>query len=217
MKTDVELRRDVIAELAWEPRVNDEGITTVAHDGVITLSGTVDNYVQRRVAEMSAGRVAGVRAVVQELNVHLPNMHAASDIDVAQRVLTALEWDTEVPHQDIQVHVENGFVALTGTVQHDYQRRAAELAVSRLGGIRGIRNLVDLAPHASGRDIERHIKAALHRSAESDARHIIVQEQDGRVTLLGKVRSFTEREDAERAAWSTAGVMDVDDRITITF
>jgi len=217
MKTDLELQRDVVAELAWEPRVMDDHITTVVRDGVVTLTVTVDNYMQRRVAEMAAGRVAGVRAVVQELSVHLPTAHTASDLDIAQRALTALEWDMEVPHERLQVHVENGCVALTGTVQHDYQRKAAELAIAHLSGIRGITNRVELAPHSSARDIEKHIKAALHRSAESDARHIIVKEQDGRVTLLGKVRSFTEREDAERAAWSTAGVIDVEDRITITF
>jgi osmotically-inducible protein OsmY len=217
MKTDIELQQDVIAELVWEPRINDRNIITAVRDGVVTLSGTVDDYVQRRYAEVAAGRVAGVRAVVQELSVVVPIAHDQSDTDIALQAVKALERDSEVPHEDIHVLVENGWVALTGTVCHDYQRRAAELAVSRLGGVRGIRNLVELVPHASARNVTSHIKAALHRSAESDARQIIVKEQDGHVTLSGTVHSWAEREDAERAAWSTAGVTDVDDRITITF
>jgi osmotically-inducible protein OsmY len=217
MKTDIELQRDVIAELAWEPRIRHEEIGTAVHDGVVTLTGTVENYVQRRVAEIAASRVAGVRAVVQEIDVQLPNAHEKSDTEIAHQAVTALEWDSEVPHQDIRVFVENGWVALTGTVRHDYQRKAAEVAVSRLSGVRGIRNLVELLPHASARDVEKHIKAALHRTAEVDARQIIVKEQDGHVTLSGTVHSWAERDDAERAAWSTAGVTEVEDHITITF
>jgi osmotically-inducible protein OsmY len=217
MKTDIELQQDVVAELAWDPRINDKGITTAAHDGVVTLSGTVDDYAQRRYAEVAASRVAGVRAVVQEISVAVPIAHDQSDTDIALQAVKALARDSEVPDKDIEVFVENGWVALAGTVQHDYQRSAAESAVSQLRGVRGIRNLVELAPRASALDVATHIKAALHRSAETDAQQIIVKEQDGHVTLTGTVHSFAEREDAEHAARSTAGVTDVDDRITITF
>lgn len=217
MKTDTELQRDVVAELAWEPRITHENVGVVVRDGVVTLTGTVDDYVQRRVAEAAAERVAGVRAVVQEIDVHLPNLHEELDTEIAHQAVNALEWDTEVPHEGLKVLVEDGWIALSGTVAYDYQRRAAERVVSRLRGVRGIRNLVELVPHASARDVEKHIKAALHRSAESDARHIIVKEENGHVTLSGKVHSWAERDDAERAAWNTAGVTDVDDRISITF
>ena len=217
MKTDIELQQDVVAELAWEPSIRDGDITIEVRDGVVTMTGTVDDYVQRRAAEVTAGRVAGVRAVVQDLSVHVPIAHDRSDTDIGHQAVKGLEWDSEVPHDDIQVFVENGWLSLTGTVQHDFQRRAAERVVSRLHGVRGIRNLIELVPHASAREVEKHIKAALHRSAESDARHIVVKEQNGHVTLSGNVHSWAERDDAERAAWSTSGVTNVDDRITVTF
>jgi len=202
-------------ELAFEPSINETAIGVAVKGGVVTLSGTVDNFAQKRTAEFCAERISGVRAIADDLEVKLPNALTRTDTDIAGAAAGALQWDVEVP-DGVKVRVENGWVFLDGSVQWQYQKSAAERAVRYLNGVRGVTNLLTLRqPKVSEVDVTSKIRAALRRTADKEADRITVETSDGRVTLRGKVRSWAEREDAERAAWSAAGVRDVVDSISI--
>jgi osmotically-inducible protein OsmY len=215
MRTDMELQKDVAEELKWEPRLNEDEIGVAVKDGVVTLTGFVPDYAQRRTAAKAAERVVGVRAVAQELVVKVPEMFRYSDTDLAHRVVNAFTWDVEVPSQKIQAKVENGWVTLEGVVDWQYQRNAAERAVRYLAGIKGVTNMITIAPSVSPYDVAQHIKAALHRTADIEAKRVEVTARDGKVVLTGTVRSWPERADIERAAWSASGVRVVDDRLAV--
>ena len=215
MRTDMELQKDVVEELKWEPRLTEDEIGVAVKDGVVTLTGFVPDYAQRRMAARAAERVVGVRAVAQELVVKVPVMFQFSDTELAHRVVNALAWDVEVPTQKIHAKVENGWVTLEGAVEWQFQRNAAERAVRYLGGIKGVTNLVTISPMASPYDVEQRIKSALHRTADIESKRVQVTAKDGKVVLTGTVRSWPERTDIERAAWSASGVMSVDDRLAV--
>jgi osmotically-inducible protein OsmY len=215
MKSDTQLRGDVMEQLAFEPSINATAIGVAVKDGVVTLSGTVDTFAQKRTTEFCAERVSGVRAIADDLEVKLPHALARTDTDIARTAASALDWDVEVP-DGLKVRVENGWIFLDGTVQWQYQKSAAERAVRYLNGVRGVTNMLNLKqPKVSEADVTTKIRAALRRTADQESDRITVETIDGRVTLGGKVRSWAEREDAERAAWSAAGVKDVIDRIAI--
>ena len=215
-KTDTQLERDVREELVFDPRVGEKGIAISAKDGVVTLSGAVPTFATKVAAFHDAERVSGVRAVVEHIDVSLPDMHARSDADLAKAVADALRWDVEVPYTKIKTSVRDGWVTLEGTVDWAYQRFAAQGAVRYLAGVKGLRDLIAVSP-SPGRsvDVKQHIKAALTRSAEADAQRITVDTAaGGSVTLRGTVHSWAERGEAVRAAWATPGVLKVEDQLT---
>jgi len=215
-KTDTQLERDVREELVFDPRVGEKGIAISAKDGVVTLSGAVPTFATKVAAFHDAERVSGVRAVVEHMDVSLPDMHARSDADLAKAVADALRWDVEVPYTKIKTSVRDGWVTLEGTVDWAYQRFAAQGAVRYLAGVKGLRDLIAVSP-SPGRsvDVKQHIKAALTRSAEADAQRITVDTAaGGSVTLRGTVHSWAERGEAVRAAWATPGVLKVEDQLT---
>ena len=214
MKTDMDLQRDVAAELKWEPRLKEDEIGIAVNDGVVTLTGNVPDYAQRRTAAKAAERVAGVRAVAQELTVKVPDVFHRTDTELAHQVANTLSWHIEVP-PTVKAKVEDGWVTLEGQVEWQFQRSAAERAVRYLTGVKGVSNVVTIKTHASPYDVADRIKAALHRSAETDAKKVQVTALNGRVVLTGSVRSWPERADVERAAWSASGVTAVDDQLAI--
>ncbi len=215
MLNDTTLQKHVIEELAWEPALRAAEIGVAAKDGVVTLTGKVRTYAQRYSAEKAAHRVAGVKAVASDLDVHLLPEHERTDTEIAHAVLNAFTWNVAVPEDKIQVGVENGWVTLEGLVDWDYQRRAAEGSVRAVAGVRGVSNLIGVTPRVSVSNVREKIEAALKRNAEVDASRIRVAAADGKVTLRGSVRSWTERADAERAAWAAPGVREVEDLITL--
>jgi osmotically-inducible protein OsmY len=216
MYNDTTLQKNVIEELAWEPALTTTEIGVAAKDGVITLSGKVRTYSQKYAAEKAVHRVAGVKAVAEDLEVHLLPEHTRNDTELAHAVLNAFTWNVAVPEDKIQVDVEDGWVTLRGQVQWDFQRRAAEGSIRSLAGVRGVSNLIAVTPHVSVADVKGKIESALKRHAEVDSQRIQVSASDGKVTLRGKVRSWTERDDAERAAWAAPGVRQVEDLLTIS-
>ena len=215
MKTNTELQRDVMDELQFEPSVNASNIGVIAKDGIITLTGKVSNYAEKYAAAGAAERVTGVKAVTDETKVDLPLAHQRDDRDIAKVALNALKWHIWVPQDDIKVKVEQGWVTLEGTVDYKFQRTAAEEAVQDLTGVTGVSNLIALKSVVAPSDLKVKIENALGRAAELDGERINVEVDGNKVVLRGKVSSWAERDEAERAAWSAPGVCDVDDKLEI--
>jgi len=213
--TDLELKKSVESELTWEPSVNAAEIGVAAKNGIVTLTGHIQSYWQKIAAERAAARVSGVKAVVNELEIRLPTSSERTDEDIARAAVNALDWSISVPADRIKVKVSKGWVTLEGTVEWQYQKAAAEKAVRDLVGVNGVVNLVEVKPRASTVEVKAAIEAALKRSAEVDASRIQVEADGDKVILRGTVRSWFEREEAERAAWRAPGVRSVDNRITI--
>ena len=215
IKTDAQLQRDIIDELRWDPSVGAAEIGVAAKNGVVTLSGQVDSFAKKYAAVRAAERVAGVRAIAEELKVVLPGSFKRTDTDLAHVVASTLKWDVQVPDEKVKARVEDGWVWLEGEVDWQYQSGAAERAIRNLTGVKGVTNLLQIRKRASIPDVKQHIESALKRHAELDAKKISIEASDGRVTLKGKVRSWTERQDAELAAWSAPGVTNVDDELLV--
>lgn len=214
--TDRQLQQSVLAELTFEPTVDTAHIGVSARDGVVTLSGLVQSWVERWEAERAALRVAGVQAVVDDIAVDLPATHVRADLDLARSALQALANDVSVPGS-IKVTVKDGVLTLRGEVDWHPQRWAAEDCVRALTGVRGVINLIDIRPLAVAdqRDVKQEIARAFQRHATLDADHIQVELAGDTVILRGDVRSWLEREDAEQAAWAAKGVSAVENHLTI--
>jgi osmotically-inducible protein OsmY len=216
MRTDHELRTDVVAELNWDTAIRNEDIATSVKDGVVTLAGVVDTYAQRYAAERAAERVKGVRAIANELTVKLPGAFERSDSEIAHAALNALRWHTQVRDDGIRVTVRNGQVTLEGQVDRYYEKQAAENSVRYLTGVKGVTNLITLRPVVAPADVKDAIRTSFRRLADLDAGQIKVEASGTEVTLTGSVRSIVERRDAERAAWNALGVTKVHNQILVS-
>jgi len=216
MKTDIELQRDVLDELAFEPSVDAAEIGVSVTNGVVALNGTVKSYAEKIAAEVATRRVGGVKAIAEELKVRLPDQPKIADHEIAQRLLDIFEWDITIPNERIKVKVEHGWVTLTGTVGWYFQRDAAAKAAAKIGGVVGVSNLIEIGSSSMAADVRGRIKAAIKRAANLDADSISVRAEGGKVTLSGHVHGWHERQAAERAAWGAAGVTKVEDNIVIT-
>jgi osmotically-inducible protein OsmY len=215
MRTDDDILKDVIAELKYEPNLRNDDIAVSVREGVVTLAGLVDSYADKWRAETVVGRISGLKAVVNDLEVKLPAGSQRPDPDIARAVLDALKWNILVPHESIKLTVENGWVTLRGTVDWYYQKEEAERTVRNITGVKGVSNLVTVAAKPTPSDVKQKIVQALKRGAEFDAERITVEVVGNKAILKGSVRSYAEMRDAERAARSAPGITEVENRLTV--
>ena len=217
MKTDVEIKDDVLDELAWQQNVDETQIGVIVENGVVTLSGVVNNYSKKLAAEKAAKSVKGVKAVALDIEVKYGNDFKKTDKEIAKAVVDAFEWNSSVPEDDITIKVENGWVYLTGEVQWLYQKNAAKKAVEKLLGVKGVSNSISLKSSIKPAEVKEKIKRAFERMAAFDADGIILETHGNTVTLRGKVHSYKEKEDAETAAYNAPGVYDVKNELKVQY
>lgn len=206
MKSDTQIRDDVLAELRWDPAVNETDVGVIVKAGNVTLTGHLSSFAEKYAAERAVQRVIGVRGVAVELDVRLPLSHQRTDAEIAAAVERVIAWHTLIPAEKVHPRVEKGWVTLNGEAEWDYQRRAAEGAVRNLLGVTGVTNLIALKPRVKADIVEGRIREALERQADREARRIEVGVAGTAVTLRGKVHTLAERQAAQGAAWSAPGV-----------
>lgn len=214
MKDDARLQADIVEELKSDPSIDSSRIAVGVKDGIVTLAGTVRSYWQKIEAENAVKRVAGVRAVANDLEVEIPSEHVRDDTDIAMAAANALAWHSDLP-DTIKASVSNGWVTLSGTADWEYQRLEAELAVKYLRGVKGVVNNIALKPAPKVGDVKEQIKKELERTIQQDVNRITVDTSNGRVMLRGTVHSWFEDQAARRAAWSVPGVTAVDDHLVV--
>jgi osmotically-inducible protein OsmY len=215
MRPNSEIERDVREELQWDPDLDATDIAVSAKDGVVTLVGFVRSYTDKYEAEAAAKRVAGVVGVANDIEVRLPSVDERPDPEIARDAVAAIKSQLPISSERIKIVVKNGWVSLEGQVEWQYQKNTAENAVRRIKGVKGVNNLISLKPRAEPSEIKKKIVDAFRRNAEVDGNRIVVEANGSEVVLKGTVRSWIEREEAERVAWSAPGVTKVEDRIVV--
>jgi len=214
MKTDAQMKNEIMEELLWDSTIKSRNITVRAYQGVVTLSGTVSNYAEKSAAELAVQRVSGVKAIAEELEVHVTDGQLRSHSQIAESVANTLGWHVWVPSH-ILATVENGWVTLTGLATWQYERHSAENAIKYLAGVKGVSNKIEVKPELMPNEVKHSIEAALKRNAQLQAENISVTTEHGMVTLSGNVRSWEERREAATAAWHAPGVTNVENLITV--
>jgi len=218
MKTDQQLKQDLIAELSWEPSVNASQIGVEVKDGIVTLAGHVSSFTEKWHAEQAAQRVPGVKGLAVEMDVNLPGMSNRTDADLARSIENTLQYLSYLSKDAVKVMVENGWVTLSGEVDWNYQRLDAADVIRNLIGVRGLTENIGLKSRAAPTGgIKADIEAALRRRLDSNLQDITVAVNDGDVTLSGRVQSLWDRERARELAWSSVGVKHVKDDLRISF
>ena len=215
MQTDNDIQKEVLAALKGEPSLRDDDIALGVRDGVVTLAGFVDSYADKWRAERTVSKLKGVKAVVNDLKVKLPVSSQRPDPELARAVVDALKWNILVPHERIQLVVEDGWVTLKGEADWYYQKEEAERTVRNLTGVKGVSNLITVAVKPTPSDVKKRIVEALQRAAQFDAERITVEIDGHKAILRGTVRSYAELKDAERAVRNVPGISEVETHLTV--
>ena len=215
MRSDSDIKRDVEDELRWDPDIRSDDIAVAVKGGVVTLAGFVRSYGQKLQAEADTKRVAGVVGLANDIEVRLPILDQRPDPEVARDAVAALKAQLPYSWEAIKPIVKTGWVTLEGQVEWNYQRERAGTAVERIRGVKGVTNSIQVKPHVAPAEVKHKIEEAFRRSAEIDAKNVTVETVGSEVILRGSVRSWTERHEAERAAWAAPGVTKIDNRIII--
>jgi osmotically-inducible protein OsmY len=218
MKPDIQLSKNNLTELAWDSAINATDVGVIVKDGVVTLTGLLASYAEKYAAERAARRLSGVKALAVEIEVRLTPSFKRTDSDIAAAAAAAakhaLEWNVTVP-DTLQLKVENGWITLSGEVEWDFQRKAAERSVRNLFGVVGVSTLIKLKPNIACGDIEKSIHDALVRQAEQEVKGMQILVHGSAITLRGKMHSWAERRAAQGAAWAAQGVSSVANELTV--
>jgi len=217
MKTDAEIKNDVLDELAWQPNIDETKIGVIVEDGVVTLNGVVDNYTKKVAAEKAVKAVKGVKAVALDIEVKYGTDYKKTDKEIAKACVNALAWDTSVPEDKVAIKVEDGWVYLSGELKWFYQKDAAKKAVENLLGVKGVVNSIQIKQALEPFQIKDRITKAFERSADVNARNVSVTVDGHTVTLRGTVNSIAEKEEAQRAAYFAPGVYEVKNELKVQY
>tara|TARA_R110000744_G_scaffold82351_7_gene161841 strand:- start:5021 stop:5689 length:669 start_codon:yes stop_codon:yes gene_type:complete len=217
MKTDAEIKKDVLDELAWQPNIDETDIGVIVENGIVTLSGVVNNYSKKIAAENAVKGIEGVKALAGDIEVKYGKAFKKTDKEIAKAVVDALKWNSSVPEEGLTIKVEDGWVYLSGEVNWNYQKNEAKLAIENLLGVRSVINNISIKQDVQNYEVKDRIKKAFERSAEIDANKIIVLTDGHTVTLKGKVHSIKEKEDAETAAYRAPGVFYVKNELKVQY
>lgn len=215
MQNDAEIKRNVEAQLSWEPGLADDDIAVAVKEGVVTLAGFVKSYADFYAAERAAKKVKGVKGLANDIVVRLPNVDRRPDPDIARDAVEAVKRDLPAASERIKVVVKDGYVSLQGEVEWKYQKDWAERAVRNIKGVVSVANTIIVKPKVQPIDLKKKIEEAFVRSAQVDAHRVIVEADGSQVTLKGHVRSWAERQEAERQAWAAPGVTEVRNELSI--
>jgi osmotically-inducible protein OsmY len=213
--SDTDLKINILAELEFDPSVKVTDIGVLVKDGTVTLLGVATSYGEKFAAVRSAKRVAGVKGIADDIKVHLPDYSRRNDGDIAAAAVHQLDWNTTIPSGAAKVTVREGWITLEGEMPWWYQKEAAEAAIQHVAGLRGLTNLIKIVPHPSPAVVEADIESAFDRNALLCSSKILVETSGSEVILRGQVRSYAEREEAERVAWAASGVLSVDNELEV--
>lgn len=211
------LQKDVQDAIKWEPLLNAAEIGVTAKDGVVTLTGLVDSYSKKLEAENAAKNTAGVKAVVEKIEIKFCSAWSKSNGDIANEVLKALKSNWEFPTEKVKVKVEDGWVTLEGELSWNYQKDAAEKAVTNLAGVKGIINNIKIKSETKSEIEKSDIEKALARNWSINDKDIHVKVTGSRVVLTGLVNSIYQKEEAERIVWNTPGVWNLDNELVVEY
>jgi osmotically-inducible protein OsmY len=217
MRSDSDIKRDVEEELQWDPEIDATDIAVSVKNGVVSLTGYSHSYADKVDAETITKRVAGVHGVANDIELSVSSFDERPDPEIARDAVAALKSQLPTSWESIMVLVKAGLVRLEGEVEWNYSRELAETAVRRIKGAKSVTNAIKLKSKVAPRDVKNRIVAAFHRSAQVDANRITVEANGGEVVLKGTVRTWAERDEAQRAAWAAPAVTNVDNRISVTW
>lgn len=217
MKTDLKIKEDIIAELEWQPNVDEMQIEVFVKDGIVTLKGTVDSYAKKIAAEDASQNVYGVKAVVEDIDIKYNTGKVKTDIEIAKAVIDTLKWHSSVPDKNIKIKVEDAWVYLSGVVPWEYQKNAAKKAVQKIYGVEGVINNVVIKPTLNPIEVQSRISKAFERSAKLEAKKIKVDVSGHTVKLTGTVNSIAEKDEARKAAFLAPGVTKVENNLLVDY
>jgi osmotically-inducible protein OsmY len=217
MKNNETLQKDVQDAIKWEPLLNAAEIGVTCKDGVVTLTGTVNNYERKLQAENAAKGVAGVKAVVEKIFVDFGESEEVNDNKIADEILSAFKWNWDIPNHTLKVKVEEGWVSLDGELEWNYQKQAAYSSASRQIGVKGVINNITVKSISEDEIEHNEIEKALGRNWSLSSQNVFVNVVGNRVTLTGTVASLFQKDEAARIAWNAPGVWNVQNDLEIEY
>jgi len=215
MRTDLEIKEDVLEELSWQPNIDETEIGVIVENGVVSLTGIVDNFQKKVAAEKAVKKVAGVKAVAEDIEVRYGTSYDKSDKEIAKAVVHAFKWDSIIPEDKIAIEIRDGWVYISGELKWSYQKDAAKRVVENIFGVKGVINNINIKQAVKPDQIKKKITKAFKRLADVDANNIIVSVDGHKVKLSGKVHSISEKDEARKTAYYAAGVYEVENELEV--